>query len=145
MEAKRGILIVDADRDARHSLVSQFRRERLPIHEAPDAREALKHLEQSTYAVVLLDRLIPQSELQRVLRTIGAVPVSPIVLLMTADGSVPSEIGSSGVHGLVRKPLDLDEIAGLVRMCVELRDYSSLERMCIASVVVGSRFLDLLP
>jgi CheY-like chemotaxis protein len=96
---------------------------------------------------MLLDLLMPVLDGFGVLDRISKdeLAPSPVVLVITgADRSAIERVGANRVHGVVRKPFDIDEIANVVVACAEIRERSSFETMAIATMIAGGPFLALL-
>src|SRR5688572_3597683 len=115
-EQHRRVLIVDDDTDVRRMLAEALRQSDLPIDEAAGGKEAIDLLRQHTYAVVLLDILMPGADGFAVLDAIdGDGAHAPVVLVVTgADRGVLDRLDSRRIHGVVRKPFDPYELAGVV-------------------------------
>ena len=140
----RRVLIVDDDTDVRHILAAALRQKSLTIDEAVDGRQALALLHENTYAVVLLDLMMPVIDGLTVLNAIKTdLPNPPIVLVITgASRDMIERIDSDRVHGVVRKPFDPLEVASIVAACAEVRSRGPFETMAIATVISGGALIN---
>lgn len=140
------VLVVDDDEDTRNLLTSMLTRQGLTVDTAAEGGAALQLLEQRTYSVILLDLLMPGVDgftlLERIHRSAVAMPV---VLVMTdADRSVVDRLDAKGIHGVVRKPFDPEELAVLVVACADIKSRGAFGTMAIATMIAGGPFLELL-
>jgi two-component system, OmpR family, response regulator ResD len=145
-ELHRRVLIVDDDRSVREILATALRQKALVADEAEDGRQAIDLLRQNSYAVVLLDILMPGVNGFGVLEAIGASSVNePVVLVVTgADRSVIEKLDASRIHGVVRKPFDPQDIAAIVAACADLRGRGGFETMALATVLSSAPLFALL-
>jgi two-component system OmpR family response regulator len=145
-EHDRRVLVIDDDDDVRSVLVTALRQKSLIIDEASDGREALDLLCDNAYAVVLLDLIMPSVDGFAVCDAIerkGGVP--PVVLVVSgADRSVIDQLDSRRIHGVVRKPFDVEEIASVVAACADIRGRSTFETMAFATMISGAPLIALL-
>lgn len=139
--AKR-VLLVDDDPTIRELLGTVLRRRDLLVDEATDGSEALGLLKENSYAVVLLDLLMPNVDGFAVLDDLGSAISRPVVLVITgADRSLIKQLDAQRIHGIVRKPLDPEDLADLVVACVEIKSKSAFEAMAISAMIAGGPFL----
>jgi CheY-like chemotaxis protein len=146
VDAKR-ILIVDPDQESRSSLASFLRRQFVNIDESADGREAVERLAENRYTVILLDVSADGVAHDPLMATLAelAPPAGPIVLLLAGSDPRDSEgLDPQRIHGIIRKPYDLEELADLVRACAEIKSRNSLGTMCMATMLAGGPILALL-
>ena len=144
-EQQKRVLVVDDDASICELLSSVLRRHGLQVDVASDGQQALDLLRETSYAVVLLDLIMPVLDGFAVLDRMDEGRSLPVVLVVTgADRSAISELDPQRIHGIVRKPFDSDELADLVLACAEIRGRLKLETMAIATMLAGSPFLALL-
>ena len=145
-EINHRVLIVDDDRTVRDILATALRQRSIPIDEASEGREAIDLLQQNSYAVVLLDILMPGVDGFGVLDAIDASSGTPPVVLVVsgAERSVLEKLDARRIHGVVRKPFDPYDIAGVVAACAELRGRSAFETMALATMLSSAPLIALL-
>jgi len=135
-EQQRRVLVVDDNPSVRQLLVTALRQKPLVIDEAADGREALDLLREHTYAVVLLDILLPQVDGFGVLDAIesSGAPAPVVLVVSGADRSVLDRLDSRRIHGIVRKPFDSLEVADVVAACAEIRGKNAFETMALTMI-----------
>jgi DNA-binding response OmpR family regulator len=123
-EQQKRVLVVDDDADVRQVLLSSLRHRSVIVDEAADGDEALDMLGQNKYAVILLDLLMPKLDGFAVLEAMQkqALQSRSVVLILTgADRGIVDRLDAPLVHGIVRKPFDVQELVALVVACVEIQ------------------------
>ena len=127
-------------------LVAALRERPVVVHEASDGQQALQLIRENTYAVVLLDLLMPGVDGFAVLEALGRDETQPpIVLVVTgADRSTVARLDPNRIHGVIRKPFDPQEIASVVAACTEIRSRSAFETMALATVISSAPLIALL-
>jgi len=131
----RRVLVVDDDAPVRKLLVSVLKSRGLIVDEAADGGEAIALCAVNLYRVILLDLLMPNVDGFAVLDALAARPPSetPIVLVLTgADYETTQRLNPKSIHGVIRKPVEVAEIAALVRACVELKAAGPFGPMAVA-------------
>ena len=145
-QLQKRVLVVDDDAGTCELLSAVLEQHGLQVDVASDGQQALDLLRETSYAVVLLDLIMPVLDGFAVLDRMGEEGRSlPVVLVVTgADRSAISQLDSQRIQGIVRKPFDSEELAELVVACAEIRGRLKLETMAIATMLAGSPFLALL-
>ncbi len=139
---QRRVLVVDDDATIRALLGSILRRRDLEVDEAADGQEALDLLRQNSYAVVLLDLLMPNVDGFGVLDELESAISTPVVLVITgADRSLIKQLDPQRIHGVVRKPFDSEDLADVVVACAEIRSRRPFEAMAISAMIAGGPLL----
>ena len=140
--SSKRVLIVDDDAMIRELLESVLRRRDLIVDVASDGREALALLKENSYAVVLLDLLMPNVDGFGVIENLGSAISSPVVLVVTgADRTLMRKLDPQKIHGVVNKPFDSEDLANLVVACAEIKSRSPFEAMAISAMIAGGPFL----
>lgn len=147
VDYNRRILVVDDDEDTRDILRTALSHRALEVDEAAGGAEALTLLRDNTYAVVLLDIVMPDVDGYAVLDALQATPAGrgTVVLVVSgADRGTLARLDARRIHGVVRKPFEPLEIAALVHSCAEIRGRSTYDAMALATLMSGAPLLTLL-
>ena len=132
----RRVLVVDDDESIRGMLASVFRRKSLTVDVASGGEAAMLLLREHSYAVVLLDLLMPDLDGFAVLDAMKTEPIAPpVVLVITgADKVIVDRLDAQRIHGVIRKPFDPEEIGAVVEACTDIRARNALDTMMIATM-----------
>ncbi len=120
----RDVLVVDDDAGIRRMLLSTLGRLGLSTDDAVDGYDALQRIAGSSYAVILIDMMMPRIDgptfVGRLIETERLATVRPVVLLMTAssDRTALLPLGDR-IQAVIAKPFDLIGIADVVKGCVD--------------------------
>jgi len=120
-EDERRVLVVDDDDAIRRMIFTILQRRGLQVDTAKNGEEALQKLEECTYAVLLLDLMMPLVSGWEVLERLETVEARsrPIVIVLTA-GSEQRKFNPDFVIGSVRKPFDLELLNDMVTGCIAI-------------------------
>lgn len=117
MPPKGRVLVVD-DEPAIRALVAKIvERAGFPVDVAADGAEAIEKVNQTDYAVIVLDLMMPAVsgyEFVDVLQQRGGKRPSVIVITAAAEASLTRQLDPAIVHSIVRKPFDINVLADLV-------------------------------
>jgi len=129
----RRVLVVDDDPDIRNLLVTVLQRKALLVDVATNGDEAIDHLRQYAYGVVLLDLFMPVTDGFAVLDAIEREAWKPVVLVITgADRGTIEKLDAHRIHGVVKKPFDPEDLAVVVASCADIRGMRGFETMALA-------------
>jgi len=111
------VLIVEDEADIRSLLVAALRREGLDVDAADDGRQALEMCAAFEYAVILLDLMMPVLDGFEFLDAFAKASPQPrsVILVMTAFDDRMTDKLTTRVHGVVKKPFDLERFVAMVR------------------------------
>lgn len=111
------MLAVDDDKDLLQSVYNQFTDERFEVDTALDGDIALKHLEDHTYDVILLDLKMPRMNGMVVLEEMKKLKKFPNVIILTAVQDIPTalECLRKGAKEYITKPYNPEELLQIVR------------------------------
>jgi CheY-like chemotaxis protein len=142
-QAHKRVLVVDDDAGARGLLATVLRDQGLEVEEAADGESALELLRRNSYAVILLDLIMPRLDGFAVLEALRKeTSQQPIVLVVTgADRRAIEQLDPRGIHGVVRKPIDVEELAEVVVACTDIRGRNTLGTMALAAMMAGPPLL----
>jgi two-component system response regulator AtoC len=120
MEA-HNVLIVDDEPNIRHMLATALRLEGYRPDTAATAAEALVHLRQSRYRVILCDIRLPDQSGLELLEQIKELDHHNIVIMISAYGSIDTamEAVRKGAHDFLSKPFNPEEIILRIRKAEE--------------------------
>jgi len=122
---RQDLLIVDDDNAIRTLIFVAMTRRGLKCESAKDGQDALEKMTSGTYAVVLLDLMMPRVDGAEFLRQLASLDLSttsrPVVLLMTAFSNDRLPVIGEPIHAVVKKPFDIEDLVALVSGCVEQR------------------------
>jgi len=114
------ILIVEDDDPIRALLVTAMRRRGpVVIDTARDGVDAVDQLAVNEYAVVIVDLMMPRMNGYELIEHIGAMELAgrPVLFVMTAFDIHSPDLNCRLVHGIIRKPFDLDTVVDLIVDC----------------------------
>ena len=140
------VLIADDDVEVRSLLETVLRQRGLVVDLAADGREAIDRMEETDYAVVVVDLMMPNVDGFGVIEHLGTRESKPmpVVLVITgADAPVVGRLDARVIHGIIHKPFDPDDLANIVAACADIKNRSTLEAMAMA-VLAGSPLISLL-
>lgn len=116
------VLVIEDDDAIRNMLVSALERQPLQVEAAVDGVTALAKLQSTSYAVLLVDLMMPRMDGFAFIAALArlALPNPPMVIVMTAfDDGVLRRLDPKVVHACFRKPFDVHVIVELVRDCAQ--------------------------
>jgi DNA-binding NtrC family response regulator len=125
MSAVRGaILLVDDEEKILKRLGRALRDEGHEVTEASNARDALRHLTERQFDLVVIDNVMQGMtglELVRELSSTMSDSERPQMVLMTAHGStqIVRDAFKMGVEDFLEKPFEVDELLALARRAVK--------------------------
>ncbi|HEX2059190.1 MAG TPA: response regulator transcription factor [Thermoanaerobaculia bacterium] len=116
MGPRNRILVVD-DEPAIRALVAKIvERAGYPVDTARDGAEAIEMLEQTQYAVIVLDLMMPNVDGYGLIRYIkqrgGKRPA--VIVVSAGDSAALRQLDGAMVHSIVRKPFDIDVLGDLI-------------------------------
>lgn len=117
------ILIID-DEAAICSSLAFALEDRYRTAAATDAVEGLRLASEDPFDLCLLDLCIGDADGIEVLRSLRRLPDPPVVIMMTAYGSIESSVEAMrlGAFGYITKPLNMDALLASVWQALEYRN-----------------------
>ncbi|HEX9982427.1 MAG TPA: response regulator [Thermoanaerobaculia bacterium] len=115
------VLVADDDLAIRQLVSTIVKRERLEADCVADGQEAIEHLREREYSIILLDLMMPRVDGFGVIDYLKANPPArkPVVLVVTAYADQKfKEVDPNVVAGVLRKPFEVAELGSLVKLCV---------------------------
>ncbi len=112
---KRRMLVVDNDKAITFVLKEAFTDEGFEVDVAMNGREALSAIEENTYALVIMDVMMPVMDGISALEKIREKPDRPETIIMTAHSSMENTVEAMkyGAFDFIEKPFDIDDIVAL--------------------------------
>lgn len=133
------LLIVDDEKHTREGLRSSLE-ESFEVYVASDIQGALHILEGDHVDLVLTDLRLGGDDGMRLIDKVLALPHPPIVIMMTAYGSVDAAVEAMkrGAYDFVTKPINIDKLEILIQRA--LRSRKTEEEVVALRKVVENRF-----
>lgn len=133
------VLIVEEEPCVRELIAPRLAAKGIATDSARDGAEAAALIAANSYAVVVVDLVLPAPAGLRALEMLAesASPAMPVVLAVTGADRSALDRFEAHVHGVVRKPFDPDELAALVARCVEIRGSAGFGAMALATMMLG--------
>jgi CheY-like chemotaxis protein len=120
-ETQPRVLVADDDQSIRQLLCTIVRREQLTVDCVADGQEAIDHLREHEYSVILLDLMMPRVDGFSVIEHLREHPQTfkPVVLVITAYADQRfKKVDPDVVAGVIRKPFEIAELGNIIRLCV---------------------------
>lgn len=126
---KRGILIVDDEKNIRMTLENALQSVDMAVDTAKDAEEALHKLEEGNFGLILLDLRLPGMSGMEMLEQVAEQRPDIKVIIITAHGSVESATDAmkQGAVDYIQKPFSPEEIRQLVNNVLGREDLEDQE------------------
>ncbi len=120
------ILVVDDEASIRRTLREILEYEDYTVETAVDGEEALEHIREESYDLVLLDVKMPKRDGMEVLKTVAEERPELPVVMISGHGTVETAVESTklGAYDFIEKPPDLNRLLLTVRNAL---DRSTLE------------------
>ena len=118
---KSRVLVADDDVSIRQLVKTIVRREGIEVDDASDGFEAIEKLKTRSYAVILLDLMMPRIDGFGVIEYLreNPPPLKPVVLVITAYADQKfKDVDADIVAGVVRKPFESTERGNIVKLCI---------------------------
>lgn len=90
----------------------------MSVDTARNGIEAMEKLAGNSYAMMLLDLMMPRMSGYEVLEQLAALPARPLVLVLTA-GLEPRPIDTTLVVGTIHKPFDVELLVETITACMK--------------------------
>ena len=111
------VLIVEDEPDAARFLAKGLREHAFAVDIAADGANALEKAAVSSYDVIILDLMLPDTDGFAVCRTLRQTGNNVPILMLTARGAVPDRIDglNAGADDYLTKPFDFHELLARIR------------------------------
>src|SRR5690242_14366017 len=112
------VLIIESNDALRVMLFTILRHQPLAVDAAASAEDALEHVSQCDYALIVIDMDLPDGEAQTFLTEFRANrPEATTFVLAVRDPKGESVVDPQQVGAVLNKPLEIDTLAEVVREC----------------------------
>src|SRR6476659_2657433 len=117
------ILIVDDEKHTREGLRTSLE-DNFEVYIAADIQGALNILEADAIDLVLTDLRLGGEDGMQLIDKVLAMPHPPIVIMMTAYGSVAAAVEAMkrGAYDFVTKPINIDQLEILINRALRSRE-----------------------
>jgi DNA-binding NtrC family response regulator len=111
------VLVVDDDQNLRRILEAKLERSPFQVFTAKDLASAITALENSQFAVVVLDERLPDGSSLENLAALKHLAPSSAFVLITAyeENSIRQQAETAGASEILFKPFDLDILEAVVQ------------------------------
>jgi CheY-like chemotaxis protein len=121
MVSESRVLVVD-DEPAIRALVAKIvERAGHPVDTARDGAEAIEKIEQTNYAVIVLDLMMPNIDgyglIEHLKNREGTRPA--VIVVSAGDSAALRQLDGAMVHSILRKPFDIDVLGDLITAAVK--------------------------
>ena len=119
-EEALSVMVVDDEPGIRTALRANFLRHGWAVDTASGVREAIQHVEQREYDLVVTDIRMPDGSGMEVMRAVRSTSPSTGVILLTAYGSVPDAVSAmrDGALDYLTKPIPFDRLQTIAAQVV---------------------------
>jgi hypothetical protein len=136
------VLVAGNGQRTRSNLCAALRAS-VDVDEADDSASAVALLDNGGHSVIVADRTT-WMQLQKKIPLVPDDRRGPVVIVTLAPTETAEGLDWRVVHGLLRTPVNVDEVERLVRGCLDIQALNRLETMCLAGLAVGSSFITII-
>jgi DNA-binding NtrC family response regulator len=114
------VLIADGDAALRQQLSGELMRLHVYSDVVRTTEEAMAHLAEHEYGVLVIDVALAQGDVERVIAHIESMPPlqRPVVLVLAANPESTRSLDVEIVQIVLRRPVNLPQLVDLVRSCI---------------------------
>ena len=112
------LLVVDDDPDVRDSLGRALRLAGYTVSTVVNGADALASVTRSPVDLIVLDMLMPVLDGWHFLQRLRKLPLQPPVIVTTGTILTREWARDHGCQGLLRKPIETDQLLAEVRLCL---------------------------
>lgn len=132
------LLLIEDDKDLRELVALQLRQEGYETDGCGDGEEGIYYAENTEYAVILLDRLLPSLEGTEVLRRLRKKGIMTPVIMVTALDGVHDRVNGldAGADDYLVKPFEMEELFARIRAVLRRpRAFSENKKLVFGDLV----------
>jgi DNA-binding response OmpR family regulator len=137
MIPKGRVLVVDDEAAIRALVAKIVERAGYPVDTARDGAEAIEKLNDTKYAVIVLDLMMPNIDgygLIRYLKESGGHRPA-IIVVSAGDSAAFRQLDGAVVHSILRKPFDIDVLGDLIAAAAKSMQEEAQEQAEAADVL----------
>ncbi|HVT05033.1 MAG TPA: response regulator [Thermoanaerobaculia bacterium] len=144
MEGQKRILIVEGDDALRTMLFTILRHQPLDVDTATTYDEAMQHIAQCDYAVILVDLTLSSGiNGPAFVQQFGAKRPDATSFIIGVTDEPGGKFAGTGVHVLFQKPFEIGSLAEAIRECARIIPPSDdIEPSCPPPESAGNPILD---
>lgn len=117
------VLVAEDDPSIRSLIASALRRRRLKLETAADGAEALHHLQNGEWLVLVLDLMMPTVTGWDVIKWLAEHPErkpKTVIVVSATDRTLLQEVDPTVVNAVIFKPFDIIQLSAYVKASCEL-------------------------
>lgn len=117
------VLVAEDDASIRALIVSALRRRNMQLALAENGGEALVHLQNQEWLVLVLDLMMPHVTGWDVIRWLAANPArkpKTVIVVSATDRAMLQELDPTVVNAVLFKPFDIMQLAAYIKASCEL-------------------------
>lgn len=138
------ILVVDDDREIRELLSQFLRKHGYGVTVAADGVEMQRLLAEQTFALIVLDIMLPGEDGLSLCRYLRATSTVPIIMLTAVDEDMDRIIGlEMGADDYVTKPFNPRELLARIKAVLRRVEYGGIKSLTARIFCFGDWVLDL--
>ncbi len=132
------LLVIEDDRDLRHSLARLLRDEGFAVDEAGDGEIGLLKACEELYDALILDVMMPRLDGWQVLERLRGRGIAVPVLMLTARDTIPDRIRGldGGADDYLVKPFDGDELVSRLKALIRRSTGHASSRIELEEITV---------
>lgn len=131
------ILFIEDDNNFSHVLSLQLEKEGFVTDICDDGADILDYLEQNTYDIILLDRMLPHMDGITALREIRKKGILTPVIILTALGEIDDRVTGldAGADDYLVKPFEFKELMARIRSINRRpREWKNINKLCFGDI-----------
>ena len=138
-DTQSSVMVVDDEPGIRTALRANFLRHGWRVETASGVREAIRHLEDSEFDLVVTDIRMPDGTGMEVMRAARKASPATAVILLTAYGSVPDAVNAmrDGALDYLTKPIPFDQLQAVAAQVMHRARQMPAAEHAAAGDIVG--------
>lgn len=131
------MLVVDDEPTIRALVAKIVERAGYSVDVARDGADAIAQLEQRSYAVLVVDLMMPILDGYAVIDWVKqhATPKPAIIVVTAGDSAAMRRLDGAVVHSVIRKPFDVDVLSDMIAAAANIGHASGREQSASGEVI----------